>query len=558
MWRSEGFRFHEDVPVVGPTMFEEADIDQYVDRIEASGLLGKSKRRLRLLSHLIRAEVLGEGENLKAYSIGLDVFGKGDDFDPSSDSIVRVEMGRLRNALTLFEASEFADTALKVEIPVGTYRPLVSRRETAPVEDAPPRKKAPKPSRMKLGAALVGLVASLALFFVYLTSSTTAERPPIGVQIADVANDGSDELRVRAALIQALSRSRAITVFDPDDGIHARASFLVSSEIVPASRSDRLEITVRDLIQDRVIWAKAFDVAADADISRVIEEGIARELRVRLYGASKDNLAELSEKELSPEALFVLATWVPGPAQSAIVWEKQRIELAQKALALDPDFGAAHSVLADKLGYLSNVYAPFDTAENRRQALFHARQALDLSPLDPDVVFNVAQAQWHSGLIRESRETMSRVTELDPSHHLSRFLTTVIPYTCSSAPDDVVQRARAFDESLSPDNPIRWLTLTWIGWLHAYREEWNEALEAEEKAARIFQIPYTYMRRAMILNQLGRSDAAETVIKDQSEKWEGFDPGHYAAATIPRLCQESPDGEKYISFYKDLVDAIAR
>ena len=85
---------------------QDRHVSEYVTRIGESGVFGKSKRRLRLLEHLLQSHIHGADDELKAYSIGLDVFDKSDDFDPSTDSIVRVEMGRLRNALALFEASD--------------------------------------------------------------------------------------------------------------------------------------------------------------------------------------------------------------------------------------------------------------------------------------------------------------------------------------------------------------------------------------------------------------------------------------------------------------------
>lgn len=53
----------------------QEDIDAYIACIEASAILGRSKRRLRLLTHLMQSEFLGHGDQLKAYSIGLDIFG---------------------------------------------------------------------------------------------------------------------------------------------------------------------------------------------------------------------------------------------------------------------------------------------------------------------------------------------------------------------------------------------------------------------------------------------------------------------------------------------------
>ncbi|MEP4310993.1 MAG: hypothetical protein ABJ364_14720 [Lentilitoribacter sp.] len=41
-----------------------------------------------------KEELEGRSESLKAYAIALDVMGRRADFDPSTDSIVRVEVAR--------------------------------------------------------------------------------------------------------------------------------------------------------------------------------------------------------------------------------------------------------------------------------------------------------------------------------------------------------------------------------------------------------------------------------------------------------------------------------
>ncbi|MEJ8562560.1 hypothetical protein QTO30_15900 [Yoonia sp. GPGPB17] len=71
----------------------EEQIAEYLRCVAASEVLGKSERRLHLLEYLIRAELGGVGESLKAYAIGIDALNKPDDYDPSIDSSVRVEMG---------------------------------------------------------------------------------------------------------------------------------------------------------------------------------------------------------------------------------------------------------------------------------------------------------------------------------------------------------------------------------------------------------------------------------------------------------------------------------
>lgn len=138
-------------------------------------------------------------------------------------------------------------------------------------------------------------------------------------------------------------------------------------------------------------------------------------------------------------------------------------------------FGPAHCVLADKLAYLAAVDGPSDTPEAAAEASKSAQRASELAASDANTLFNVAQFQWHSGQLGASIRTMKRVIEIDPNHALARSFLIVYPNTCTPAPDDVLAQAISFDKFLGSDNPIRWITLTWLGWLHLNRDEYELA-----------------------------------------------------------------------------------
>lgn len=103
--------------------FDPDGIERSIKQIAASGVLGASERRLALLRYLINKELTGEGTSLKAFTIAVDVLGRDANFDPGSDSIVRSEVGRLRDALRLFNAEHARPEDIRIEIPKGTYRP---------------------------------------------------------------------------------------------------------------------------------------------------------------------------------------------------------------------------------------------------------------------------------------------------------------------------------------------------------------------------------------------------------------------------------------------------
>lgn len=94
-----------------------------VDRIQASGVLGTSERSINLLRYLVIEELLGRGDKLRAYSIAIDVFDKKEDFDPSSNSLVRVETLRLRNGLERYYDTLGQNDSIQIELSPGSYRP---------------------------------------------------------------------------------------------------------------------------------------------------------------------------------------------------------------------------------------------------------------------------------------------------------------------------------------------------------------------------------------------------------------------------------------------------
>jgi tetratricopeptide (TPR) repeat protein len=378
----------------------------------------------------------------------------------------------------------------------------------------------------------------------------------------EIDNFGGDQPLARqtsSSLRRILSHNKAITVVSDETAEQVGdETDLILDGHANRTLDGMVEITVELVSTDTntILWAKAVKFPDDAQLQSRIAQVLGDELRVRIFGATKTELAKRDPDTLTPEQLFIMTTWVPGTALNAAKVEHERIRLMRLALEKDPNFCSAHSVIADKLAYLANVYGSSNTEELQYEALAHGRRARELSPLNPDVMFNVAHSLWHSGHIVASKAAMDRAVELDQSHAIAKFLSVLIPYTCSSPPDETLQWAIAFDQSLSRDNPIRWLTLTWIAGLHVNRAEYEEALLAEEKAALIFEVPYSTMRHAMILNKLGRPQDAAEIIQMQNSSWPGIDPDHFAEVTLPRLCSEAQMHPELIENYRDLAAAL--
>ncbi|SFO08888.1 hypothetical protein SAMN03159463_01079 [Mesorhizobium sp. NFR06] len=107
----------EHAPPAAPAVRET------LERLLASETFGRSERARRLLRYLVEREQAGEADRLKGVSIAMDVFGKDGDFDASTDAVVRVQAGRLRELLEQYFANEGIGEPVRIAIPRGGYVP---------------------------------------------------------------------------------------------------------------------------------------------------------------------------------------------------------------------------------------------------------------------------------------------------------------------------------------------------------------------------------------------------------------------------------------------------
>ncbi len=98
-------------------------VRETLERLLASETFGRSERARKLLRYLVEREQAGEADRLKGFSIAMDVFGKDGDFDPSTDAVVRVQAGRLRELLQNYFANEGVGEPVRIAIPRGGYVP---------------------------------------------------------------------------------------------------------------------------------------------------------------------------------------------------------------------------------------------------------------------------------------------------------------------------------------------------------------------------------------------------------------------------------------------------
>lgn len=107
---------------VGILQEDQLDI---IEDVRESGCFGRSKRQLRLFEHLLEKSRTGLTSEVTQYSIALDVLDRPESFDPGTDSIVRVEMHRLRSSVQAYNAT---NAKYHISVPPAGFRVHVRLR----------------------------------------------------------------------------------------------------------------------------------------------------------------------------------------------------------------------------------------------------------------------------------------------------------------------------------------------------------------------------------------------------------------------------------------------
>lgn len=595
---------------------EPSAVERQLAAILSSEEFAASPKMRALLRYLVEATLAGDAERLKGYAIGIDVFERAADFDPAADPIVRVQAGRLRKLLDSYYRTAGTADPIRIEIPKGGYAVefMAGPGESAPgpavapepepqqdqpspsLDEAPPgrspsarwRQAAASPY-VQLGA-LFGLVLLLALGarLFQPDGEAPAPQPPaapasapqagaITLAVLPFTNMSRDETHARFAdgladaLMTALAHVKSISLAsrtssfqyrEPTDlrrvGQELGVRYLIEGSLQHDGERIRVIVQLIDAPTGAHLWAREYDRSADDELAvqRELVTTLAAELRPQLYSAAKRAIEAEPGEPATAWQLYMQSNWMPGEARNSLAWEQERIALATQALARDPNLGQADAVLADKLSYLANVDPPSDTPEAHAKASRHARRALETASTDADVMFNISIHHWHEGRMSEALDATRRTLELDPHHVLARFLVKAVPFTCSEAPRAVIDELAGFDAAISPDSPVRWLTLYWLGRLHLNNNDLARARDLGRRADQVFRTPDSFLQLAAVLVQLGDKETAVAEIDRQRENWPNLDPRHYAEVTVPRRCAAAPKAAFLRRVYGELADAV--
>ena len=135
-----------------PALPPDADaVRAQLERILASPGFANADRLSRFLRFVVERTLDGEGDQLKEYRLGTEVFDRPPDYDPRLDSIVRVEARRLRSKLAEYYEGPGRTDPTVIRVDKGGY---AAAFETAAIVRTVATAPAPTPTRSADGLRL--------------------------------------------------------------------------------------------------------------------------------------------------------------------------------------------------------------------------------------------------------------------------------------------------------------------------------------------------------------------------------------------------------------------
>jgi hypothetical protein len=98
-------------------------IHEQLERLLANAHFRNSKRCSSLLRFLVENALDGRTEHLRERELGIDVFGRSQDYDTNADSTVRVTAGDIRKRIAQYYHEPGHENEIRIDLPLGSYVP---------------------------------------------------------------------------------------------------------------------------------------------------------------------------------------------------------------------------------------------------------------------------------------------------------------------------------------------------------------------------------------------------------------------------------------------------
>lgn len=402
-------------------------------KLLASPHFSNSRRLSEFLRFIAEKAIAGQTADIGERLIASEIYGRGPDYDPAVDSIVRVEADRLRAKLREYYEGEGCDDPIRVRLPLDSY---------APVFEAVP---APVPSEL---TAATGTPWRIALVVALAAAAATGALVPLSRRAADsrssiavlpFANTGglaekdyfSDGLTeqiadhlARSGKLQVAARGSAQRFRKPGEDVRRIGQQLHVALVLEGGvrfSGDGIEVSTRlfDTRTGRQLWSREFSgAAAEAPVlQNEISTALASALRLGNAGGAREADAQGWTHDSGALDLYLQARYLFNSRRPESLWKS--VHLFDAALKRDPKFASAYAGLAEAYVVLA-ANEDQDISQMTSLARQAVAQALAISPNLPEALLIKAatpESQDFAGLERSYRAALAANPSSADGHH---------------------------------------------------------------------------------------------------------------------------------------------
>ena len=284
-------------PATGPDdwLANEREIRSQLARVLASEAFDASGRNRNFLQFVVEETVAGRAAYIKGYTVARSVFGRGADFDPQLDPVVRIEASRLRRSLERYYLTSGKADPIRIDLPKGGYVPRFEYLARGAVSVAAGERHAADdllPPARAIGDAGPSIVV---LPFENLGGELNGDLLAPGI---------TEELIGRLMAYKELRVISANTSFklaadaDPQRIGHRLAlGYVLRGTIRIAGSRLRISVQLLDVEGAEYLWTEQFDRELTSNDVWAVQEEVAEEIATRL-GAPYGAVARLSQQRL--------------------------------------------------------------------------------------------------------------------------------------------------------------------------------------------------------------------------------------------------------------------
>lgn len=344
----------------------EAEVRDQLNRILASPGFRGSERIQRFLRFAVERTLAGESGQIKESIVGREVFDRGPDYNPTQDSIVRVEAQRLRKKLREYYKTSGSADPILITLDAGSYVPAFARvtpARLASIHVLP--EVAPKKPDPRTVAVLP-----------FLNLSPEPEQDYFCDGIAeDIISQLSSipELRVigRTSMFTLKGASPDLRAI----GAHWGAGTIIEGTLRKEGELLRVSARIIDAETEQARWSQVFDrkIGDVFSIEDEIAHAIADTLRLTPPSAGP------GQKPVSTEAYVLYLKGRQAWSQLSQAGFQSAIKYFTRAISLYPGYAAPYAGLADTYTWLAmwGLMRPKDVWPQGKAA---AVEALRLDP----------------------------------------------------------------------------------------------------------------------------------------------------------------------------------